>query len=78
MSTAAERYTPGASSSDADVEFCDYCGEIFCPCCRKPLVTKCCKKVVCLFCVLETRKSVGNSCPFCVPSECDSDSDCEK
>lgn len=62
MSTPQERYTPGASSSTADVEFCECCGEIVCPCCRKPIWTRCCDTMVCLFCALDNR---GKPCKFC-------------
>ena len=67
MSTPEERYTPGASSSNADVEFCECCNEIFCPCCRRALVMKCCKQTICLFCIIDNDKK----CPVCKPPPLD-------
>jgi hypothetical protein len=62
MSSAEERYTPGASSSYSQDEFCEVCNEVTCECCRRSVITPCCDNIVCVHCVL---KSVYRCCKSC-------------
>jgi hypothetical protein len=57
MSTASERYIPGASSSYSQDDFCEICSEVTCECCRRSIITPCCDNLICASCLMGSIKT---------------------